>query len=226
MKFYPQRLPKGRFRGVQSGPMRTRIETSVAVLIMALTAFSANAVTAGEFVPLRGEVTGHYSTVGAVPDLACEGGLTLSVLGSIEGHLSGIGKYTENQDITFSTCDSTYFGTGIATTANGDLTFNEFSGQYLPDPVPGNPEATLTLTHGVITGGTGRFEDATGTWVANGIRVPLSLTESMQTLEVEGMISSVGSTKRVQSVPEPTSLSSLACLLGLATFFRRRRLAS
>jgi hypothetical protein len=206
--------------------MRTRAATTVAVVIMALTAFSTNAATSGELVPTRGDLTGHYTTVGAVPDLSCEGGMTLSVLGSIEGSMSHSGRYKEDQDITFSTCDSTYFGTGIAAAANGDLWFNEFSGHYLPDSVPGNPEATFTLTNGVTTGGTGRFEDATGTWVAHGILVPLSLTESMQTLEVEGMMSSVGSTKRVQSVPEPTSLSSLTCLLGLATFFGRRRHAS
>jgi hypothetical protein len=90
------------------------------------------------------------------------------------GQLTPLGNSTFVADIEFSLVDFSAPITGVQTTvsANGDKIFSTFTG-YASDPdVKGNIQAILSET---ITGGTGRFTNATGTFTvtANGnINVP------------------------------------------------------
>ena len=80
------------------------------------------------------------------------------------------------------------------------------------------PGATLVLATVTIDGGTGRFENATGSYDYREI-----ISGGGTTFEFEGEISSVGSVHSAHVVPEPTSISlTLACFLGLGTYMRRR----
>ncbi len=73
------------------------------------------------------------------------------------------------------------------TAANGDSLTATFTGQASPTATPGVLTIEETAT---ITGGTGRFSDATGTFTAH--RVFSQLT-GVTTGSIEGWISSPGS---------------------------------
>ena len=79
-----------------------------------------------------------------------------------------------------------------------------------------------------ITGGTGRFEGAGGSFTVErtvfDVNVPEGhFTDLVTVGSFDGFISTVGSTKRFQAVPEPASMTlALGCVLGLVTCVRRR----
>jgi hypothetical protein len=90
------------------------------------------------------------------------------------GEGTHIGKSTFVADIEFSVTDFAAPITGIQTTvsATGDKIFSTFTGYSSTPDAAGNLQAVLSET---ITGGTGRFTNATGTFTvtANGnINVP------------------------------------------------------
>jgi len=66
-------------------------------------------------------------------------------------------------------------GTSVFTAANGDEFFTEFTGTSTPI---GNGKSSVVITH-TITGGTGRFENATGSFVGNTIADPSQPTGSI-----------------------------------------------
>jgi hypothetical protein len=81
---------------------------------------------------------------------------------------------------------------GTWTGASGDATFT--TGNLVLDVTEVGPDgvAPFTLT-GDITGGTGRFEGAVGSYSGTGL---LDLNTSSSTTSFEGTISSVGSLKQ------------------------------
>lgn len=85
------------------------------------------------------------------------------------GQLTHLGNATFVADIQFDLVDFSAPITGVQTTvaSNGDKIFSTFSGYSNNPDAEGNIQATLTET---ITGGTGRFMNATGTFTvkANG----------------------------------------------------------
>jgi hypothetical protein len=90
------------------------------------------------------------------------------------GQLTHLGNATFVADIQFDVVDFSAPITGVQTTvaANGDKIFSTFSGYSNVPDAEGNIQANLSET---ITGGTGRFINATGTFTvkANGnINVP------------------------------------------------------
>ena len=94
------------------------------------------------------------------------------------GHLAHLGRITGTRDLTFSLSGVNGFsftGTGILVAANGDELFTSTvgSGTFGP-PI----QTTSTNT---ITGGTGRFAGATGTYTAPSTPTVLSLTATSET---------------------------------------------
>jgi hypothetical protein len=98
-----------------------------------------------------------------------------------EGNASHCGSSTLVMDycvLTYQQYDNP-IGNGHAEliAANGDKIFFEFSGTYdfdLWPPFPYGPgkKVTMEISSGIITGGTGRFEGATGTITAGGGEQP------------------------------------------------------
>ena len=123
----------------------------VAAFVVSVTIVSASAVAAE--IPLKGTVNAVETGVTIFPirSITREGGGTASYLG----------KYTEQVVLQINLVTRSSTGTATFTAANGDTLTTTVVGQ-----------ATLTTTPGVIsvvevytiTGGTGRFANATGTF--------------------------------------------------------------
>ena len=85
---------------------------------------------------------------------------------SSEGTATHLGRYTTAGSFLVDLTTAGAGGPGIMVAANGDQLFNTGSGQATPTGVPGELSIAGTST---ITGGTGRFERATGSF--SGVRV-------------------------------------------------------
>jgi hypothetical protein len=190
------------------------------VSAVVLFVFSASQIAAGEFVPFKGKTSHEYSFAPVGVDDRCEDGAILAVLGTGVGNGTHLGKFTETLDITYFTCDGSFFGTSILTAANKDEIHSSFTGQ----DQPGDPDdpITLVLGNGTIDGGTGLFEGATGSFAARELRFLTSETTSAAEQVFTGSISSVGSTRSARAVPEPGSMMLIGFgLLGLTAVRRR-----
>lgn len=106
------------------------------------------------------------------------------------GHLSHLGAVTNTgvQTISFMGNSTIRFtGTGTTVAANGDELFATFSGTAT---VTSSAAATTVNT---ITGGTGRFAGATGTFIVTSVSKPISTVGPIETFATsattEGYIS-------------------------------------
>ena len=123
-------------------------------MVYLLLILAVSALQAGELVPFRGSWEG--STVSAT--FPAPG--VVFVVSAGEGQATHLGRYF------MSSPHFTYLATGMVegeqnfTAANGDVLNATFSGQLLPR-ADGCLEGTLPAT---ITGGTGRFAGATGSY--------------------------------------------------------------
>lgn len=120
---------------------------SVVAAAAMLGAFPAT-VRADDAVPLKGIAKYTLTSATREPD-----GTTLLTYGGT-GHATLLGSFTADANIVFLVPFTTYSVTGVLTAANGDQIF--FSGEAAFTS-PTTDAGTLT-----ITGGTGRFMNATG----------------------------------------------------------------
>ena len=148
------------------------------VLLAALMlTFVPQAVRAGDAVPYKG--SGAGATVDAVPD---PGGLLLSVL--VEGHATLTGNFVREESVVFDPVAGTLSGTFVTTAANGDQIFGTITGQFI--------SPTMVVGTNTLTGGTGRFENATGQTTFT-----LVTEDGVHfTVEFAGRLSSVGANKK------------------------------
>ena len=117
---------------------------------------------AGEQVPLKGSETGQFSLT---PGGVCPAGsLQIDVAGS--GNATHIGDYTVAARECLNPTTLLVFSGGVTiAAANGDTIIGTYSGE-----VSITAEGVLTYEHDVeITGGTGRFAEASGSYHANGL---------------------------------------------------------
>jgi hypothetical protein len=93
------------------------------------------------------------------------------------GHLSHLGAVTNTGIQTMSFIGDTirFTGTGTTVASNGDQLFTTFSGTAM---VTSTAAATTVNT---ITGGTGRFAGATGTFRVTSVSKPISTIGSIET---------------------------------------------
>lgn len=142
----------------------------------------ASPLRAAEQVPFTGTWSG--STVSATP----VGENVVLVVSS------GSGQTTQLGNMVMTSPHLTYLdtfvveGTQVFTAANGDILNATISGQFVPN-AEGNLEATLI---GLITGGTGRFEGASGSYDFHIIARPAAFGFD-STATFNGTISTVGS---------------------------------
>jgi hypothetical protein len=139
----------------------------------------AGPAAAGEQVPFKGSLEGPVTHTTVAPH-------TDYVVVDATGTATRLGQFTLTVPHFVDTSTRTAAGTYQFTAANGDTLTADFTGVSVPTDVPGVIYIVETAT---ITGGTGRFEGATGTFVAERLfdRVAGTTTGSFA-----GTISSVG----------------------------------
>jgi len=115
----------------------------------------SGAATAGQPpVPFKGQSSGVVTTLGFDPDLG-----VISTRAEGQGEATHLGRFTVTNEVSIYVFTPTgvAIGNWIYVTANGDKLFVHMVGSGGPDPLHGI--GTFT-----ITGGTGRFRGASGTY--------------------------------------------------------------
>jgi hypothetical protein len=140
------------------------------VLVVASLAVALGVVAPGAGVAKRGgtdrPVKGSTSGTSTL-DLATGTGTSQGT-----GRFSHLGKTTYTLNFSFALSGPTTValsGTGTLVAANGDQVFVTFTGTAtVPSPVPAVGQSVEFTFVSTITGGTGRFSDASGTTTSTG----------------------------------------------------------
>jgi hypothetical protein len=144
----------------------------LSLLALAGTALAAPALKAER--PLKGTVEGEVVRAGQPPNL--------HVTGTGTGNATHLGRFTVEYDVMVNLAIGEGSGTATFTAANGDQLFTLNHGRLTPTGNPGESRLVETYT---ITGGTGRFEGASGLF--SGERL-VNLTTTTTTGSFEGHI--------------------------------------
>ena len=139
-------------------------------------------VAAGKEVPFKGRLEGVVTVTPLAPPIG-------SVLIEGTGNATHLGQFTVQ--IPHLVNFATRIGTGSFefTAANGDTLSGDFTGQANPTQTPSVLSIVETAT---ITGGTGRFAGATGTFTVERL---FDTATGLTTGSFEGTISSPGATQ-------------------------------
>jgi hypothetical protein len=124
--------------------------------VVFLTAALAGPVALASDTPFRGTLQAVESQSLVFP--------ILSVDGTGGGKSTHLGKFTLTYEAEVNVLAGAGTGSMELVAANGDRVFADFSGQSTPTGTPGVVTILETAT---ITGGTGRFVGATGTFVVS-----------------------------------------------------------
>ena len=126
----------------------------VALLLAILVVGTTLAASARKQLPFKGSFQAVETHQPNLP--------TVFVTATGSGEATQLGRYTVSYQVAVNV--QTGVGTGLSAefvAANGDSLFAEGSGQATPTETPGVMSIVETYT---ITGGTGRFADASGTF--------------------------------------------------------------
>jgi hypothetical protein len=131
--------------------------SSAAGLVLAVVAVLglAGRVAAGEQAPFKGRLEGDVTITPLAPPF-------VSVLVEATGKANHLGKFSLEIPHVVNRANSTAIGSYEFTAANGDTLFADFTGQATPTATPGVLYIEETAT---ITGGTGRFAHASGSFI-------------------------------------------------------------
>jgi hypothetical protein len=159
---------------------------SVNLLIAALILTTALAVPAAaqKLVPFNGAMQGHETDTpqGGPPPT------TLLADGSVRGIATLVGQFSLTYTLTVNLADGTATGSAQLIAANGDSIITTIVGSSEPSGTPGVLSVTEINT---VTGGTGRFAGATGSFTTMRlVNVATGLTSG----SFHGMITSPGAT--------------------------------
>lgn len=143
----------------------------------------AGPVAAGEQVPFRGSLEGVITNTPLDPPM-----LFVDIAGS--GNASLLGQFTVEIPHLVDRSNSTAVGTFLFTAANGDTLTADFTGQGSPTSTPGVASIVETAT---ITGGTGRFAGATGSFTLTRL---YNMAAGTTTGSFSGTISTPGAGKQ------------------------------
>jgi hypothetical protein len=130
--------------------------SSAAVLALVVLAVLglAGPATAGDQVPFKGSLAGVVTVKPLPPQ-------SLSVLVNATGNATHLGQFALAIPHTVDRAAMTATGNYLFVAANGDSLTASFSGKATPTATPGVLSIVETAT---ITGGTGRFAGATGSF--------------------------------------------------------------
>lgn len=166
---------------------RLLVLTSLLVALVVAVPGSAVAAKGGTDRPVKGSSVGA-STLDIATGVGASEGTAI---------FSHLGKTTYTLDYTFTITGPTTVelnGSGTLVAANGDQVFLTFTGTAAPPtPVPAVGQTVPFTTVGTITGGTGRFSDASGTTTINGtqeiVSVDATTIATRETSTTRGRIS-------------------------------------
>jgi hypothetical protein len=132
--------------------------SSAAVLALVVLAVLglAGPAPAGEQVPFKGSFEGDVSVTPLAPPF-------VEVDVEAAGNATHLGRFTLDIPHVVNRATRTAMGSYEFTAANGDTVYAEFTGVATPTAVPGVLYIEETAT---ITGGTGRFAGASGSFTA------------------------------------------------------------
>jgi hypothetical protein len=114
----------------------------------------------------------------------------VSLLTEGTGNATHLGQFTVEIAHVVNTVARTVTGSYEFTAANGDTLIADVTGQF--GPTLENPRVLLSVETATITGGTGRFAGATGSFTVERL---LNLDTFLTTVSFEGTISSPGASK-------------------------------
>lgn len=155
--------------------------------VTALAVFcSTTPICAKDQVPFKGQFTPAILSSSPADQTHMRFELELEAKATHLGGLSGSAFFV--LDVT----TFTYVGESIWTAPNGDLVFFTFAGSFVPSSTPGILENEQVFE---VVGGTGRFENATGSGVAAG-QVDEATLAPLAPAPFVGSISSPGSLKK------------------------------
>jgi hypothetical protein len=148
--------------------------TSLALAALAVLALAGTAA-AQKQVPFRGSIQG--AEIDEVQ------GTTLLVDGSGTGNATHLGRFAVTWEFTVNLLDGSGIGSYHFIAANGDSIFTDVLGQGQPTGTPGVSRIVEMHT---ITGGTGRFAGATGSFILERLNTFVSLIGDQLTLTTSG----------------------------------------
>jgi hypothetical protein len=160
--------------------MKASIRPAMAAMIMVLAL--AGPAAAKKQVPFHGSLEG--AEIDVVQDT------TLLVDGSGTGIATHLGRFTVTWEATVNLLNNSGVGSFVFTAANGDSIFTDQVGQAEPTETPGVFQVVEINT---ITGGTGRFTGATGSFILERL---VDLTSGFTSGSFRGTISSPGAAHR------------------------------
>jgi hypothetical protein len=134
---------------------RYSLAASLALAVLGLLA-PAGPVAAGEQVPFKGSLQGDVTVTPLGPPF-------VAVAVEATGQATHLGKFTLDIPHVVNRATRTAIGSYKFTAANGDTLTADFTGTATPTATPGVLYIEETAT---ITGGTGRFAGATGTFTS------------------------------------------------------------
>ena len=120
--------------------------------VLAALALSGTATAGNPIVPFKGQSSGTATTVGFDPDLG-----VVSTHAEGQGEATHLGRFTVTGDVAVYLFTPVVIGNWTYVTENGDKLFAHMIGGPGPDPLHGVGAFT-------ITGGTGRFRGASGSY--------------------------------------------------------------
>lgn len=95
----------------------------------------------------------------------------LFVDGSASGNATHLGRFTMTYELEVDLLTHQTFGSGVFTAANGDTLFTDIIGLGTPTE---NPDVHSVVEVHSITGGTGRFAGATGSFIREYLLNPVT----------------------------------------------------
>ena len=151
----------------------------IAFLFLASSVWSVPQLAAGEEVPFKGSLEG-VETITPLADPF------IFALLNGTGHATHLGRFTLVGPHTVNLATSTWIGSLAFTAANGDTLTADFTGTATGPPTNG---VESTMETAVITGGTGRFAGASGSFH---IKRLFFFATNLTTGSFDGKISSPG----------------------------------
>jgi hypothetical protein len=159
----------------------TRFNIYVAITALVLTAALAIPAAAQKQVPFKGSIQAQETDTPSVPPA------TLSVAGSGTGIGSHLGQFSLSYDLTVTLANGTAAGSGHWIAANGDTIDTTITGSSELTPTPGVVRITEIY---IVTGGTGRFVGAQGSFIVDRL---LDMATGVTSGSFYGTITSPGS---------------------------------
>ena len=135
---------------------RYSFATSLALAVLAVLVLTGPAA-AGEQVPFKGSLEGDVTVEPLTPPF-------VQVDVDADGNATELGRFELDIPHVVNRAHGTAMGSYEFTAANGDALFADFTGHSMPTATPGVLSIVETAT---ITGGTGRFAGASGTFTCD-----------------------------------------------------------